>query len=150
MIAIGNDHAGIELKFDIIELLNDKGIETKDLGPGFNEKADYPDVAKDVCDSIVQGECELGILICGTGVGMSITANKVKGIRAAVVSDVYSAIMSKKHNDANVLCIGQRVVGPGVAEMIVEAWVSESFEGGRHQRRVDIINKIDERDKDRC
>lgn len=143
IIAIGNDHAGIELKFELIKFLSDKGIETIDLGPGYNEKADYPDIAEKVCNDVTSGNSELGILVCGTGVGMSISANKIKGIRAAAVSDVYSAAMSKKHNNANVLCIGQRVVGFGLAKMIVEAWINETFDGGRHQDRVDLISNLD-------
>ncbi|MBR2902178.1 MAG: ribose 5-phosphate isomerase B [Clostridia bacterium] len=144
MIAIGNDHAAVELKEFVVALLQDMGYEVKDFGCGAGEKCDYPDKAKEVAEAIVGGECEKGILICGTGVGMSIAANKVKGIRAAVCSDEFSARMCAAHNNANILCFGQRVVGMGTAENLVRAWLGTEFEGGRHQGRVDKIMAIEE------
>lgn len=143
MIAIGCDHAGIELKNELIVLMREMGIETKDFGCGFGEKADYPLKASEVAYAVANGECEKGVLICGTGVGMSISANKIKGIRAAVCSEPYSAEMSRKHNNANILCMGQRVVGAELAKMILKTWLASEFEGGRHATRVKMINDID-------
>ena len=145
MIAIGNDHAGVELKNEIVEFLKEKGIEVVDFGVGAGEKSDYPDISEKVSLEVSKGNFDKGILICGTGVGMSITANKIRGIRAVACSDVYSAVLSRQHNDTNVLCIGQRVVGSGLAKMIVEAWLGAEFEGGRHEKRVNIIKKIEEK-----
>jgi ribose 5-phosphate isomerase B len=145
VIAIGNDHAGVELKNEIIELIKEKGLEIVDFGVGANEKADYPNIAEKVSTEVAKGNFDKGILICGTGVGMAITANKIKGIRAVVCSDVYSAVLSRQHNDTNVLCIGQRVMGSGLAKMIVEAWLEAGFDGGRHENRVNIIKKIEDK-----
>ncbi len=141
MIAIGSDHGGFELKKYVIEYLEKKGIEVKDFGTYSEESVDYPDCAKPVCQSVLDGECERGILICGTGIGISIAANKFKGIRAALCSDAFSAKMSKVHNNANIICLGGRVLGRELAFTIVDAWLSAEFEGGRH---VDRINKIHE------
>lgn len=142
MIAIGCDHAGFELKKEVIDLLKEKNYAVIDLGCN-GESVDYPDIAKKVCEKVTDGSCEKGILICGTGIGMSIAANKVKGIRAAVCSEHFSAKYTRLHNDANVLCMGARTVGAGLALELVEIFISTEFEGGRHQRRVDKITDIE-------
>lgn len=144
MIAIGSDHGGFELKNHVIEHLKAKGIKYKDFGCYSEASVDYPDIAKVTCDAVTSGECECGILICGTGIGISIAANKVKGIRAALCSDVYSAKMTKVHNNSNVLCMGGRVLGRELAFMIVDAWLDAEFEGGRHQQRIDKIHALEE------
>ena len=144
MIAIGCDHGGFELKNHIKAYLGKKGIEYKDFGCFTEDSVDYPDIAKVTCEAVTSGECECGILICGTGIGISIAANKVKGIRAALCSDVYSAKMTKVHNNSNVLCMGGRVLGRELAFMIVDAWLEAEFEGGRHQQRIDKIHAIEE------
>jgi len=144
-IVIGNDHAAIELKQDMIEYLSGKNdISVADFGACKAEGIDYPDYAKTVCAKVASGEYDMGILLCGTGVGMSMAANKMRGIRAVVCSDPYSAKLSREHNNANVLCIGQRVVGSGLARVIVDAFLGASFEGGRHGGRVEKIMKIEE------
>lgn len=143
MLAIGCDHGGFELKNHIISYLKEKGFEIKDFGTYDENSVDYPDIAKKVCDSIVEGECERGILVCGTGIGMSIAANKVKGIRAAMCTDVYSAKMTKQHNNTNVLCLGGRVTGRELAFMICDTWLNEEFMGGRHQNRIDKITALE-------
>ena len=143
MIAIGSDHGGYELKTHIIKHLEDKGIEYKDFGCYDEKSVDYPDIAKLVCDSIIAKECENGILICGTGRGISIAANKIDGIRAAHCHDVYSAEMTKRHNNANVICMGGRVIGRELAFMIIDKWLEAEFEGGRHQTRIDKIHSLE-------
>lgn len=143
MVAIGCDHGGYELKKEIIVHLTKNGIEFKDFGTYDGNSVDYPDIAKLVCKSILDGECENGILVCGTGIGISIAANKHKGIRAAVCSDEFSAKFTRLHNDANVLCLGGRVVGPGLACELVDIFLSTGFEGGRHALRVDKITAIE-------
>ena len=125
------------------KLLEEKGIEVKDFGSHDTNSIDYPDIALPLCESVVSGECECGILVCGTGIGMSMVANKHKGIRAACVSDVFSAKATRMHNAANVLCFGERVVGAGLAFELVDAFLSTEYEGGRHQRRVDMVNSFD-------
>jgi len=145
MIAIGSDHAGFYLKEEIKRHLEDRGVEYKDFGTYSNERANYAEYGEKVARAVAGGECEMGILVCGTGIGISIAANKVKGIRAVACSDCYSAIMSRRHNDANILALGGRVVGPGLAITIVDAWLDEEFEGGRHKERVDYIMEIEER-----
>ena len=144
MLAIGCDHAGYELKQEIIKHLEEKGIEYKDFGCYSEEAVDYPVYGKLVGHAVADGECEKGILICGTGIGISMAANKVKGIRAACCSDCFSAKFTRLHNNANVLCFGGRVVGPGLACMMVDAFLDAEFEGGRHQRRVDKILALEE------
>ena len=144
MLAIGCDHGGFELKNHIIAYLKEQGIEIKDFGTYDENSVDYPDIAKKVCQSITSGECERGILVCGTGIGMSIAANKVKGIRAAMCTDVYSAKMTKQHNNTNVLCLGGRVTGRELAFMICDTWLNEEFMGGRHQNRIDKITAIEQ------
>ncbi|MBE6754915.1 MAG: ribose 5-phosphate isomerase B [Ruminococcaceae bacterium] len=143
MVAIGCDHGGYELKKEIIAHLTKNGVEFKDFGTYDGNSVDYPDIAKLVCKSILSGECENGILVCGTGIGISIAANKHKGIRAAVCSDEFSAKFTRLHNDANVLCLGGRVVGPGLACELVDIFLSTGFEGGRHALRVDKITAIE-------
>lgn len=136
-IAFGCDHAGFPLKAEVLDALARLGHETFDLGAAnATESVDYPDFAHVVAARVAAGEVDLGVLVCGSGVGMSIAANRHRGVRAVVCSESYSATMSRLHNDANVLCFGARVVGPGVARQIVEAFVQTGFEGGRHGRRV--------------
>lgn len=142
-IALGSDHGGLELKNTIIEYLNEKGIELKDFGTYTKDSCNYPKYGELVAEAVAAGEYELGILVCGTGLGISLAANKVKGIRAACVSDVFSAKMSRAHNNANILSLGERVVGKGLALEIVENWLNTEFEGGRHQTRVDLITEIE-------
>ena len=142
MIAIGCDHAGYELKKSVIDFLNEKGFDTLDLGCG-GEPVDYPEIAEKVCEKVTDGSCEKGILICGTGVGMSIAANKVKGIRAALCSEHFSAKYTRLHNDSNILCMGARTIGAGLATELVELFLTTEFEGGRHQRRVDLITDLE-------
>ena len=138
-IAIGCDHVGFELKTHIIEHLQSKGYSIKDFGTHNTERTDYPLYAKAVADAVTKGECGKGILVCGTGVGISIAANKVKGVRAVVCSEPYSALLSRQHNDTNILALGSRVVGRDLALMIIDSWLGGEFEGGRHQRRVDML-----------
>ena len=142
MIAIGSDHGGIELKEQMIEHLKKRGIECKDVGCYSKESCDYPVYAKKVADEILSGECEQGILICGTGIGISITANKVKGIRAALCHDTFSAQATREHNDANILAMGARVVGPGLALKIVDTFLNTEFSNDeRHIRRINMIEE---------
>lgn len=142
-IAVGSDHNGLRLKQALLaDVL--QGQTVRDFGVFTPEPIDYPDIAFAVARAVASGECERGILVCGTGIGMAIAANKVKGIRAAACSDVYSAKMSRRDNDANILCFGGRVIGPGLAAEIVTAWLNEPFAGGRHQRRVEKICQIEE------
>lgn len=143
MIAIGCDHGGYELKEHIVKYLQDKGIEVKDFGVYNEDSVDYPDCAAPVCKAVLSGEAERGILLCGTGIGISIAANKYKGIRAALCSDVYSAKMTKQHNNSNIICLGGRVTGRELAFMIVDVWMNAEFEGGRHQARIDKIHEIE-------
>ena len=143
MIALGCDHGGFELKNHILKYLEDKGVDVHDYGTYDEKSVDYPDCAAPVCKAIQNGEAEFGILICGTGIGISMAANKHKGIRAALCSDVYSAKMTRQHNDAQILCLGGRVTGRELAFMIVDTFLSQEFEGGRHQTRVEKIHKIE-------
>ncbi len=136
MIAIGCDHGGFNFKNAIMKKLEEMGYDYKDFGTYSTDSCDYPDIAKEVCKAITSGECDKGILICGTGIGMSIAANKLKGIRAAHVTDTFSARMTKEHNDANVICLGERITGIEVALEIVEAYLKATFQGGRHANRV--------------
>lgn len=143
MYAIGNDHTGVELKNIIKAHLEEKGVEVKDFGTQSTTASDYPLISEAVARSVASGECERGIVICGTGVGVSIVANKVKGIRACCCSEPYSAKLAKMHNDANVLCFGSRVVGRELAKMIVDEWFNAEYEGGRHATRVALISEIE-------
>lgn len=142
-LLIGSDHGGIHLKEYLKKYLTDKGYEITDVGTYTEDSCDYPDYAAKLCAELLKGTTNKGILICGTGIGISIAANKCKGIRAAVCNDVYSAKMSREHNDANVLCMGERIVGVGVAELIVDTWLKTDFSGGRHARRVDKIMALE-------
>lgn len=146
-IAIAADHGGFELKDSMVEYIKSLGNEVVDLGTNSADSVDYPDYAKKVCEEIQKGTSDLGILICGTGIGMSLAANKFEGIRAACVSDVYSAKMSRNHNNANVLCIGARVIGDEVAKLIIKTFLENEFEAGRHQRRVDKIMAFEKENK---
>ena len=139
-IAIGSDHGGFALKEVLVPLLESLEHAVVDVGCHDVASVDYPTFADAVCDSIVEGMADCGILVCGTGIGMSMAANKKDGIRAALCSDHYTAVMSREHNDANVLCLGERVTGPGVAEEIVKAWLATSFGGGRHLRRIELFS----------
>jgi len=143
MIAIGCDHAATALKEELKARLHGRGIEAQDFGVAAGEKADYPAIALEVSEAVAGGRCALGVLLCGTGVGMSIAANKVCGIRAACCSEPYSARLSRQHNDSNVLCMGARVVGPALAGMILDEWLDARFEGGRHAARVDMIKEME-------
>ena len=138
-IAIASDHGGYELKKAIVNLLVEKGFKVDDIGTNSSESVDYPDFAHDIAGRIASGLNKRAILICGTGIGMSITANRYENVRAALCNDVFTAKMSRHHNDANVLVLGGRVVGPGLAREIVETWLQEEFEGGRHSRRLGKI-----------
>ena len=142
-IAIGCDHGGLEHKNAIAEHLKERGFEVCDFGIYEQVSVDYPDIAVPVCKSIVTGQCNLGILVCGTGIGMSMAANKVKGIRAAACSEHFSAKYTRLHNNANVLCLGGRVIGVGTAIELADIFVDTAFEGGRHQKRVDKITAIE-------
>ncbi|HET6823760.1 MAG TPA: ribose 5-phosphate isomerase B [Anaerolineales bacterium] len=142
-IAIGSDHVGLPLKAEIKKYLDEMGYAYQDFGAQSAERTDYPLFAKDVTSAISSGAADLGILICGTGVGMSITANKVNGIRAVVCSEPYSAMLSRQHNNTNVLALGARVIGPELARMIVKSWLEAEFEGGRHASRLEIISQIE-------
>lgn len=144
-LAIGCDHGGFLLKESVKKFLDERGVEYKDFGCYDENSVDYPLIAEEVANSIVSGEFERGLLFCGTGIGISISANKVKGIRAACCSDCFSAKATRQHNDANILCMGGRVVGPGLANDMVALFLDTPFEGGRHQRRIDLIKDIENR-----
>ena len=144
-IALGCDHGGLEHKNAIKEFLEEQGHQVNDFGIYEQVSVDYPEIAVKVCDSIIKGESQRGILVCGTGIGMSLAANKVKGIRAAAVSEHFSAKYTRLHNDSNVLCLGGRVIGIGTALELADLFIKTEFEGGRHQRRVDKIMEIENR-----
>ncbi|WP_138160552.1 ribose 5-phosphate isomerase B [Peptoniphilus catoniae] len=143
-IGFGSDHAGYELKEILKEYLSEKGYDCVDYGTNSKERVDYPDYGKLVGEKVAQGEVDKGVLVCGTGVGISIAANKVKGIRACVCSEPYSAMMSVRHNKANIISVGARVVGEDLAKMIIDAFFSAEFEGGRHEKRVEKICSIED------
>lgn len=143
-IVIGSDHAGPELKAHVRAHLEGQGHTVTDVGTNSHDSTDYPDWAAQAASLVTGGEADLGILICGTGVGIGISANKIHGIRCGIVSEPYSAVMSRRHNNANMISFGARVVGPDLALMIVDAFVTGEFEGGRHQRRVDKITALDD------
>jgi len=136
---VATDHAGIELKDYTVALLREKGHEVQDLGPYSKDRVDYPDYAHKVATSVLENANTHGILICGSGIGMSMAANRHEGIRAALCHDAYTATVARGHNDANILCFGERIVGKGVAESILDAWIAGSFDGGRHTGRVQKI-----------
>lgn len=144
-IAIGSDHAGYKLKAHLKNYLEENNIEYHDFGGYEPERIDYPLAGEAVADAVAGGEYDRGILICGSGVGISIAANKVPGIRAVVCSEPYSALLSREHNDSNVLCMGERVVGSELAVMILRTWLAGEYEGGRHQKRVDLIAQIEKK-----
>lgn len=143
-IAIGGDHVGQILKPEIIEYIESLGHEVKDFGPYSTERTDYPIYAEQVSEAVANGEFDRGILICGTGVGISIAANKINGIRCVCCSEPYSAKLSRQHNDTNVLAFGSRVIGLELAKMIVQEWLDEGYEGGRHSRRVEMIAGLED------
>ncbi len=143
-LAIGNDHTAIELKNEILKHLEDRGIEVVNVGTDTPERFHYPVAGYKVAKLVAAGEVDGGVLICGTGVGISLAANKVQGIRACVCSEPYTAKLSKMHNNSNIIAFGARVVGAELAKMIVDAWVDAEFEGGRHQTRVDMIMEIEQ------
>ena len=142
-IALANDHAGVALKEEIKKLLDERGLGYKDFGTNTTDSVDYPEFGAAAGRAVASGECELGIIICGTGIGIYIAANKIKGVRAANCTNCFMAEMTRRHNDANILALGARVVGPGLALKIVETFLDTSFEGGRHQRRVDLISALE-------
>lgn len=142
-IVTGSDHAGFDLKHSLVEFLEGQGHTVNDKGTLAKERCDYPDYAAAVARAVMAGEADLGILVCGTGIGMAMSANKIAGIRAAVVSDVFSARATREHNDANILCLGERVVGVGLAQDIVSAFVDAQFEGGRHQGRINKMMALE-------
>ena len=147
-ITIGSDHGAVELKEEVKMVLHEfEDVRVTDVGTFGTESVDYPDIAEKVCADVVSGKADRGIVLCGTGIGISIAANKIDGIRAALCGDVYSAIMSRKHNDANVLAMGGRVTGIGPAGEIVRAWICTEFEGGRHARRVDKIMALEQQNE---
>ena len=139
-IAIGSDHGGFELKEFLKEYLPKENIEVLDYGTYSIDSVDYPDIAQNLCSDLVKEKFERGILICGTGIGMSIAANRFNGVRATLANDLFSAIMARRHNDSNVLVLGGRVVGKDLAVEIVKAWLNERFEAGRHKRRIDKLD----------
>lgn len=144
-IGIGNDHSALELKAEIIEFVKSKGHEVVDFGTNSTESCNYPVYGEAVARAVVAKEVDCGILICGTGLGISLAANKVKGIRAAVCSEPFTAKMSRAHNNCNILAFGARVVGAELAKMIVDTWLNTEFEGGRHATRVDMIMEIEDK-----
>ncbi len=143
-VSIGSDHAGLSLKRVLLRALEELGAQVDDVGTHDAASSDYPDWAAKVAQKVASGAAERGVLVCGTGIGMSIAANKHRGIRAAVCSTEFEARMARAHNDANVLCLGERVVGPGVARTILEVFLATAFEGGRHARRVEKIGRAEE------
>lgn len=145
-IGIGNDHAALEMKNQVMVYLEEKGYEVINYGTNTPESCNYPEFGEKVGRAVVSGEVDCGILICGTGVGISLAANKVKGVRAVVCSEPYSAKLSKQHNNTNILAFGARVVGIELAKMIIDEWLGAEFEGGRHQTRVDMIMAIENKD----
>jgi ribose 5-phosphate isomerase B len=145
-IAIGADHGGFRLKQELIRFIQSLGHEVDDRGAYGSESCDYPDFAAAVCNRVISGEADRGILICGTGIGMSIAANKIPGIRCALVHDTFSAKATREHNDSNVLALGERVIGPGLAEEIVSIWLETEFsQGDRHCRRIDKVRELENR-----
>ncbi|KKK37959.1 ribose 5-phosphate isomerase [Mesobacillus campisalis] len=142
-VAIASDHGGINIREEIKQQMDEMGIEYEDFGCDCETSVDYPDYALPVAEKVARGEFDRGILICGTGIGMSIAANKVKGIRCALVHDVYSAKLTRQHNDSNMIAMGERVIGPGLAREIAKSWLGEEFEGGRHANRIGKITSYE-------
>ena len=145
MYAIGSDHGGYALKQEIMNHLTERGIEYRDYGTFSTDSCDYPDYGEAVGRAVASGECERGIVVCGTGIGISIAANKVHGVRCALCGDCFSAQMAREHNDANVLALGARVLGPGLALKIVDTFLDAEFQGGRHARRVAKIMALEDK-----
>ncbi len=143
IIAVGCDHGGFELKKEILAHFEEKGVKYVDFGTYTSDSCDYPDYAEKACLAVLNGECDLAVLVCGTGIGISMAANKIKGIRAACCSDTFSARFTRLHNDANALCMGGRVVGTGLACDMVDLFITTEFEGGRHQNRIDKITALE-------
>ncbi len=143
-IVVGSDHAGRVMRAEVARVAKERGFEVEDLGTFSSESVDYPDYARRVGEEVAAGRARFGLLVCGTGIGMCIAANKVKGVRAALCAGELEARLARAHNDANVLCLGERVLGPAVGAAIVKAFLEEPFEGGRHQRRVDKIRALEE------
>jgi ribose 5-phosphate isomerase B len=141
-VAVGCDHGGFEVKNDIVKVLEGMGHEVVDHGCDYEESVNYPDFAKAVCAAVESGTADRGILICGTGIGMSMAANRSRAIRAALCHELFTAAMSREHNDANVLCLGARVVGPGLIQEIVKTWMTTEFAAGRHQARIQMFSDI--------
>lgn len=146
-VAVGCDHGGFVLKDAVISTLEELGAQVVDMGTYSTESVDYPVYGKKVADAVANGECDLGVVMCGTGIGISIAANKVKGIRAAVVTDEFMAEMARRHNNANIIALGGRVITPEKAKSLVKAWYTAEFEGGRHQKRIDLITQIENEQK---
>lgn len=146
-VAVGCDHGGFVLKDAVISTLEELGAQVVDMGTYSTESVDYPVYGKKVADAVANGECDLGVVMCGTGIGISIVANKVKGIRAAVVTDEFMAEMTRRHNNANIIALGGRVITPEKAKSLVKAWYTAEFEGGRHQKRIDMITQIENEQK---
>lgn len=146
-IAIGSDHVGFPLKEHMIKYLKEKGHEVTDLGTDGTQRVDYPVYGRKVANAVADGDVDRGVLICGTGVGISIAANKVHGIRAVVCSEPYSVKLARQHNNANIVAFGARVVGTATAEMIVDEFLAAEYEGGRHQKRIDMICEIEKEGK---
>ena len=142
-VMAGSDHAGLVLRAEVVRVAREKGFEVEDLGPLSGDSVDYPDYARKVAEAVAAGRARFGVLVCGTGIGMSIAANKVKGVRAAHCGNELEARMARAHNDANVLCLGERVLGLGLGAAVVTAFLEQPFEGGRHQRRVDKIGALE-------
>lgn len=142
-VAIGSDHGGLNIKAEIKNLMDELNIQYEDVGCDCDESVDYPDYALPVAKKVASGEVDRGILICGTGIGMSIAANKISGIRCALVHDTFSAKATREHNDSNILAMGERVIGPGLAREVAKVWLQTEFEGGRHARRVEKITLLE-------
>ncbi len=142
-VVTASDHAGLNLRAEAVRVARAKGFEVEDLGPATADSVDYPDFAAKVAQAVASGQARFGILVCGTGIGMSMAANKVPGVRAAICRTEWEARMTRAHNDANVLCLGERVTGGGLGAAIVEAFLATPFEGGRHQKRVEKLNALD-------
>jgi len=147
LIAIASDHGGFSLKVDIVSFLKELGYEVNDMGPKNQNSVDYPDYGIRIAQTVTQNTDSRGIVICGTGIGMSIVVNRFPGIRGTLCSDLYTAKLCREHNDSNILIMGGRVVGHGLAREIVKVWLSTPFDGGRHQKRLDKINQFDESNK---
>ncbi|YCA41972.1 ribose 5-phosphate isomerase B [Bacillus sp. JZ8] len=145
-VAIASDHGGITIRNEIISLMKEMNIEYEDLGCECNTSVDYPDYAIPVAEKVTRGEVDRGILICGTGIGMSIAANKVMGVRCALVHDLFSAKATREHNDSNILAMGERVIGPGLAREIAKVWLTTPFEGGRHEKRINKVKIYEEKE----